>query len=69
MMVIESCSSLGPLYHCPVKKEKLNVGYGLHTRLPTVVFTLDLGLRFLTETGNYSVMRFLVPQRCLINAE
>lgn len=52
-MAIESRSSLGPLYHCPVKKEKLNVGYGLHTKLPTVVFKLDLGLRFLTETRNY----------------
>lgn len=49
MMAIESRSSLGPLYHCRVKKEKLNVDYGLHTRLPTVVFKLDLGLRFLTD--------------------
>lgn len=49
MTAIESRSSLGPLYHCRVKKEKLNVDYGLHTRLPTVVFKLDLGLRFLTD--------------------
>lgn len=69
MTAIESRSSLGPLYHCRVKKEKLNVDYGLHTRLPTVVFKLDLGLRFLTDMRNYSRTRFLVPQRCLINAE
>lgn len=49
--VTESPSSLGPLYHCRVKKGKLDVGYGLHTRLPTVVLKLDVGLRFLTETG------------------
>lgn len=68
-MATESPSSLGPLYHCRVKKGKLDVGYGLHTRLPTVVLKLDVGLRFLTETGNCSRTRFLVPQRCLINAE